>query len=148
MTDNTGTPFQGDDNGIRWTIAAYCHFLDDKRFKECADLFTEDGEFLRPDGVTTIGRKALLELFSGPSGPPPGPTRHVMLNHRIEHSGPEEATCTCDFQYWSFVGPAQLVTAGRYRDTLVGNAGRWLFRRRVVAEIIFNDLELRARLQS
>ena len=147
MSDNRDTPVQSDDDGIRWTIAAYCHFMDDKQFDLCASLFTEDGEFLRPDGVTTSGRAALLDLFRGPSGPPPGPTRHVMVNHRIDHGGLGIATCVSDFQYWSFADAAQLVTAGRYHDTLAFEDDRWRFRRRAV-ELIYNDAALRARIKA
>ena len=143
MSDRADGP-QVDDSGIRWTVAAYCHLMDDKQFEDCANLFTENGEFLRPDGVTTTGRAALLELFRGPSGPPPGPTRHVFFNLRIDRTAPNEATCVADFQYWSFVETAELVTAGRYYDTLLLE-DRWLFKRRV-ANVIYNDLALRERI--
>jgi hypothetical protein len=43
-----------DDDEIRRTFAEFCQFLDDRRFEDWANLFTEDAVFNRLSGRATI----------------------------------------------------------------------------------------------
>ena len=53
-----------DEDQIRRTLAEYCQLLDDGRFDQWADLFTEDARLVLLGQVTT-GRDAIRDYMMG-----------------------------------------------------------------------------------
>lgn len=93
-----------------------------------ADLFAEDGEFIRP---YTTGRENLAKLaLDQPHGPQY--VRHYLMNQLIE-SGPNGVTGK---QYLVVIDigeggkPSGIFIGGHYEDVYVKTADGWRFRRR------------------
>ncbi|RRO16969.1 nuclear transport factor 2 family protein [Saccharopolyspora rhizosphaerae] len=109
--------------------ARYCQYLDDGRWDELAELFTEDGRFV---GLSTAaGRSELRTFFAGLQGGPLAAWWHFSAN--------ETVTVECDVasgQTWLYqpcvVDGEPHVAAGRYTDSLVRTDGTWLFSERAV----------------
>lgn len=120
-----------DEEGIRKTIAQYCHFCDDGRFEEWADLYTEDATF-RVFGIQHTGRDA-VRAFIENAQPPEKRGKHICFNSVIEIEGPEARAWT-DFVFLANVaGTFAITNAGRYHDVLRRDPDRWRFvERRIV----------------
>ena len=93
-----------------------------------ADLFAEDGEFIRP---YTVGRDALAQLaLDQPHGPEY--VRHYLMNQLIEPS----AQGATGKQYLAVIDigeagrPGEIFVGGHYEDEYVETADGWRFRRR------------------
>jgi hypothetical protein len=115
--------------GIRATIAAYAHALDDGRADDVVATFCTDGACEIPGLGTHQGHDALRTAFSGLK--PVKPQRHLVLNTHITDWNDHEATAISDLVFilqgdsgWKI----QLV--GRYHDTLHHDDGAWRFHRR------------------
>jgi uncharacterized protein (TIGR02246 family) len=115
---------------IRRTIGGYCQRLDDGRFDEWAELFTEDARLVLMGRVTT-GRDAIrryMEIVQ-PDG---SRGMHVTTNSLIDVDG-DQATATTDYL---FVRPSDqgisVIAAGRYYDRLVHQRDRWQFEERSI----------------
>jgi uncharacterized protein (TIGR02246 family) len=110
--------------------ARYCQYLDDARWPELADLFTEDGAFI---GLATArGRAELREFFAGLQEGPLTAWWHFSVNETIEVTGDVAAGDTWLYQPCVVEGEAQ-IAAGRYRDRLARQPdGHWLFAERHV----------------
>lgn len=128
-----------DEEAIRRTIAQYCHFCDDGRFDEWADLFTTDARFTVM-GSTHEGRNA-VKAFIEQGQPPERRGKHVCFNSVIDvDAGGSEARAWTDYVFVSRRGEggfalANPTSAGRYHDRLVRDQGdgRWRFaERRIV----------------
>ena len=115
--------------GIRATIAAYTHALDDGRTDDVVATFCPDGVCEIPGMGTHVGHAALHEAYT--RWTPRRPQRHLVVNTLVTDWTAEEATAVSDVIFllqsdsgWS----VQLV--GRYRDTLHCDDGTWRFHRR------------------
>ena len=120
--------------GIRRTLAAYCQLLDDGRFGEWVDVFTDDvafavmGQVFRgPDAV-----RAFVEPTQGPDlrG------RHVLSEPLIDVD-PSGGRAIVTTDYCFVARDLTVMSAGRYHDVLVraaGGRGRWRIAQR---EIVF-----------
>ena len=117
-----------DEDAIRRTIAQYCHFCDDGRFDEWADLYTDDATFTVM-GNTYTGR-ADVKAFIEQGQPPERRGKHICFNTVIELDG-DGARAWTDY---IFIDTARTITsAGRYHDRLVRQPDRWRFaERRIV----------------
>jgi ketosteroid isomerase-like protein len=122
---------------IRQLFVDYKIVLDKQDFGAYAALFAEDGEFIA--GTQRVkGRAAIQALVDGMRGSllgsAPGDDFHVVVNPLIDLdvADPDRARAEVT---WLYVvkgrdgGPA-LGKLGHYEDTLVREAGRWLFGRR------------------
>jgi hypothetical protein len=117
--------------GIRATIAAYTHALDDGRTDDVVATYCPDGvaEF---GGIGTFeGHDALREAYTG--WEPRRPQRHLVVNTLVTDWNDHEATAVSDVVFvlkgesgWA----VQLVS--RYYDTLHYD-GAWRFHRRTAA---------------
>ena len=117
--------------GIRATIAAYTHALDDGRTDDVVATYCPDGVFEMPDLGTFEGHDALREAYAGWA--PRRPQRHLVVNTLVTDWDDHEATAVSDVVFmrqgssgWS----TQFVA--RYRDTLHHVDGTWRFHRRSV----------------
>jgi ketosteroid isomerase-like protein len=117
--------------GVRATLAAYAHALDDGRTDDVVATFCPDGACEIPGLGTHEGHEALRSAFS--RWTPRRPQRHLVLNTHVTEWSAHEATAISDVVFilqgddgWA----VQLV--GRYHDVLHHDDGRWRFHRRSV----------------
>lgn len=118
---------------MRRVLAEYCQTLDDGRFDEWIDVFTEDIVFIVM-GNRLEGR-AQVRAFIEPTQQADARGRHMLSEPLIDLDG-GEARVTTDYAY---VGPDNRVaSAGRYHDVLRRDPDRWRIARR---EIVFTGDE-------
>ena len=117
--------------------ARYCHLLDEQRWDEFVDLFTEDGSF---KGLAEVeGREALLAFF-GKTVPTLGEGFwHFCTNGTVDLAG-DTATGRISMEYLSVKDGVSYVSAGHYDDVLVRVGGRWKFRSRAITFYYFAPL--------
>lgn len=124
------------ESGVRRLLAMYCQLLDDGRFDEWIELFTDDVEFVVM-GMHKHGRDE-LRGFVEPSQQADARGKHLLSEPWIELATIPEpgssatATATTDFAWVSKQG--EVGQSGRYVDLIVHTGERWRFRRR---EIVF-----------
>ena len=118
--------------GIRATIAAYTHALDDGRADDVVATYCPEGVFDMPGTGTFEGHDALREAYVGWA--PRRPQRHLVLNTHVTDWDDQEATALSDVVFiiegkegWSI----QFVA--RYRDVLHHTNDGWRFHRRTVS---------------
>jgi len=118
--------------GIRATIAAYTHALDDGRTDDVVASYCSDGIFEMPGTGTFEGHGALREAYDG--WKPRKPQRHLVLNTLVTDWSDHEATATSDVVF-ILEGKAgwAIQFVARYRDTLHRVDGTWRFHRRTVS---------------
>jgi hypothetical protein len=115
--------------GVRATLAAYAHALDDGRTDDVVASFCPDGAIEIPGLGTHEGHDALRAAFL--KWTPRRPQRHLVLNTHVTGWSDGEATAISDVLLlllgdggWS----VQLV--GRYHDVLHRDGDTWRFHRR------------------
>ena len=120
-----------EEEAIRDLMSEYCHLIDDERFEDFMELFTEDAVVTaKIAGTTYRGRQEIRGFLE--NQPPEKRGLHVTVNHRVQVNG-DTATAQADF----FVvvpraGGLHFMSMGRYDDQLVRQDGRWRFRVRHV----------------
>ena len=119
----------GEHDDIRRLLAEYCQLLDDGRFDEWIDLFTDDIEFVVM-GMHKHGHDE-LRGFIEPAQQPEARGKHMISQPWIVADG-DAATATTDFAWVSKQG--EVGQSGRYHDRIVKGPDRWRFQRR---EIVF-----------
>ncbi|MEJ7583939.1 MAG: nuclear transport factor 2 family protein [Acidimicrobiales bacterium] len=118
-----------DEAQVRRTLAQYCQLLDDGRFDEWIELFTDDGTMLVMGGRHE-GRDAIRAAVE-PNQQAEQRGRHLLSEPVIDIDG-DRAVVTTDY---AFVSRKLVVSsAGRYHDVLVRSDDRWRFASR---EIVF-----------
>ena len=117
------------DAGIRRTIAAYAHALDDGRTDDVVATFCPGGAIDIPGLGHHEGHDALRAAYAGWA--PRVPQRHLVLNTHIVRWGEDEVRAVSDVVFllmdergWR----VQLV--GRYDDVLHHDDGTWRFHHR------------------
>jgi 3-phenylpropionate/cinnamic acid dioxygenase small subunit len=121
-----GEPLSADDQ-IRRTFAEFCQYLDDRRFEDWANLFTEDAVFNR---LTT--RAAILSMIQGAelASEPDLSRKHVITNSIIDVDG-DEAHAKSDLVMYDRHGDGPwTIRMGKYDDRLVRQGDRWLLANR------------------
>jgi hypothetical protein len=115
--------------GVRATIAAYTHALDDGRTDDIVATFCANGVVTIPGLGTHEGHEALHAAYS--QWTPRLHQRHLVLNTLVTEWNEHEARTVSDVVFllrgddgWN----VQLV--GRYYDTLHNDGGVWRFHRR------------------
>jgi 3-phenylpropionate/cinnamic acid dioxygenase small subunit len=115
---------------IRRTIARACQYLDDRRFREFADLFTVssiDGAPSRPGLMQ--GREDVFSRFSrGELARQPSLRRkHVVSNVNLTITG-DTADATSDLVMYDLQPDGTCkIRLGRYGDQFACEGGSWLF---------------------
>ena len=118
--------------GVRATIAAYTHALDDGRVDDVVATYCLDGVFDMPEVGTFEGHDALRAAYEG--WRPRKPQRHLVVNTHVTDWHDHEATALSDVVFileGSTGWAVQLVA--RYRDVLHQTDGAWRFHRRSVS---------------
>lgn len=112
--------------GIRATITAYAHALDDGRTEDVVATFCPDGVCDIPGMGTHAGHDALREAYA--RWKPRRPQRHLVVNTLVTDWDDREAHAVSDVVFllqhdsgWA----VELV--GRYRDVLHQVDGAWRF---------------------
>jgi hypothetical protein len=126
----TGKTFADVVEGVRATIAAYTHALDDGRTDDVVATFCPDGSCDMPGLGAHTGHDALRAAYDRVK--PRRPQRHLVVNTLVTDWDDHEAKATSDVVLllqgesgWS----VQIV--GRYLDTLHCTDDAWRFHRRV-----------------
>ena len=123
----------------------YVRALDSMDPDAYAAVFTEDGTF-KSGSTQHQGRVAVRQMVAdlkkgrderAAAGTPSAPMYHVIANHQITFTGPDEARYD---SYWMTVfgavgrdTPVRVAAAGRGVDELVRVNGQWLIKNRNVA---------------
>ncbi len=131
-----------DRDAIRELLAVYCFKLDAGLHEEMAALFTDDGTWDTAfgTGTTRPGIVAQLQKIAA-LGSGPRPRRaHLTTNIVIEMNG-DAATVRSNWTVIenSATGP-RISSGGEYRDQVVKQDGRWLFRYRKIDRFIAEGL--------
>lgn len=115
--------------GVRATIAAYTHALDDGRTDDVVATFCPDGECEIPGMGTHVGHEALRAAYA--KWAPRRPQRHLVVNTLVTQWDDHEAVAVSDviFLLQGDAGWAVQVV-GRYHDTLHRDDAGWRFHRR------------------
>ena len=121
-------------DGIRRTLATYCQLLDDGRFDEWVELFTDDIA-VAVMGQVVRGRDA-VRAFIEPVQGPDVRGRH-MLSEPLIDVDPSGGRATVTTDYCFVAQDLTVMSAGRYHDVLVRDSDdrdRWRIAQR---EIVF-----------
>jgi hypothetical protein len=141
MTDDGTARLQRleDLHALQQLRARYCQYLDDGRWEQLAELFTEDGAFV---GLSTArGRPELRTFFAGLQEGSLTSWWHFSSNETLDLDGDEATGETWLLQPCVVEGQSQLA-AGRYTDRMVRGAdGRWRFAERRVRFFWWADLQ-------
>jgi hypothetical protein len=119
-----------DEEQIRRTLAEFCVFLDERRFREWSDLFTADGVFCEH-----VTRDAIFTWISGDqlAREPDLCRKHTVHNPIIDIHG-DDAHVSCDLVMFDKApGKPWFILTGKYTDLLVRDGGRWRFKNRQLA---------------
>jgi len=127
-----------DKDAIREVLAEYCFRLDDGRFAEMAELFTEDGTWDTAFGKAT-GRAAIAELarsLRARAEEPRPRAVHLVTNIATTLDGARaQVRSNWMVMQNSSQGP-RVGSGGAYIDEMVRADGRWLFRYRKIDRFI------------
>lgn len=121
--------------------ARYCQYLDDGRWDDLVELFTEGGSFV---GLSTAtGRDALRRFFAGLQEGPLKAWWHFSSNETIEL---DPGTGTATGETWldqpCVVDGRAHIAAGRYADRMRRcEDGRWRFDERRVSFFFWSPTE-------
>ena len=115
--------------GVRATIAAYTHALDDGRTDVVVATFCADGVCAIPGMGTHEGHDALRAAYA--RWTPRRPQRHLVVNTHVHHWSDDEARATSDVVFL-LLGDAgwSVQVVGRYEDVLRREGDTWRFARR------------------
>lgn len=127
-----------DQHAIQQLRARYCQFLDDGRWEDLTELFTEDGAFI---GLSEArGRDQMLEFFPSLNSSTVTAWWHFSSNETIELDGDTATGQTWLLQPCVVEGEPH-IAAGRYRDSMVRGAdGAWRFQERKVQFFFWDAL--------
>ncbi|HXN85063.1 MAG TPA: nuclear transport factor 2 family protein [Candidatus Binataceae bacterium] len=118
---------------IRELYAHYAHTIDNGRFDEWLDCFTDDGVFESPRFGKHSGREGLRRFTAiykeSLGGAKPF---HQMTNVIFKIDGDKASGCCYLTYYHCKDGKAALSAAGRYTDRLRKANGNWRFESRKV----------------
>lgn len=108
---------------------SYRMLVDEKKFEECVQLFSEDGRFIGEHG-THVGRAAIHRMLVDMIGisvrEKKGDDEHLFVNPVIEMDG-DRATVNIAWAYFvkSELGTPLILKNGHHEDTVVKVDGEW-----------------------
>jgi 3-phenylpropionate/cinnamic acid dioxygenase small subunit len=118
---------------IRRVLTLYGQLLDDLRFAEWGELFTDDAIWRVPQ-TTLRGRADIVAGLRAIEPDRPGQVKHVSFTPVLDFESGSRARVWTDFLTLSLgADDAWLVSgAGRYHDVIVFDGSRWRFQTRDV----------------
>jgi ketosteroid isomerase-like protein len=120
--------------GVRATLAAYTHALDDGRTEDIIATYLPDGVFDMPGTGTFEGHEALRAIYE--EWKPRLPQRHMVVNTLVTDLGDHQASAESDVVF-ALKGDKgwRIQFVARYLDVLRHDPGdgRWKFQRRTVS---------------
>ena len=126
---SVNTPYAEVVAGVRATIGAYAHALDDGRVDDIVATFCTDGTCDIPGLGAHAGHEALRAAFEKVK--PRAPQRHVVVNTVVSDWDEHNARATSDLVFLLKADTGWTIAlVGRYRDTLRNDDGTWRFVRR------------------
>ena len=145
FADDAAGAREADRAAIEALMWRYVRALDSMDADGYAAVFTEDGAF-KSGSTQHQGRAEMKAMIAdlkktrderAAAGTPSAPMYHVIANHQITFTGPNEARYD---SYWMTVfgaagpeTPVRVAAAGRGVDQLVRVNGQWLIKNRDVA---------------
>lgn len=106
----------------------YAQLVDEARWQEVVELFTEDGSLTRPSAPDQpiVGRAAILQAFlERPAG---APRRHLVANPEVELVDADNARANCRSILLVTLDEGRgTVTVGGFEDRLRRTAAGWRF---------------------
>jgi uncharacterized protein (TIGR02246 family) len=145
FADDAAAVREADRAAIEALMWRYVRALDSMDADAYAAVFTEDGAF-KSGSTQHQGRAEVKQMIAdlkktrderAAAGTPSAPMYHVIANHQITFTGPNEARYD---SYWMTVfgaagpnTPVRVAAAGRGVDQLVRVNGQWLIKNRDVA---------------
>jgi hypothetical protein len=126
---NTDTTYAEVAEGVKASLAAYAHALDDGRTDDVVATFCPDGVCEIPGMGTHEGHDALRAAYS--RWKPRRPQRHVVVNTFVGEWDQHEARATSDVIFLLLEDSGWAIKlVGRYDDLLHRDGGTWRFHRR------------------
>lgn len=117
--------------------ARYCHLLDEMRWTEFIDLFTEDGYF---QGLSKIsGKAALMDFFSVRVPTFHEKFWHFCTNDTLVLNG-DMATGRTSMEFISVTDGVSYVSAGHYDDEIVRVGQEWKFKSRKITFYFYSPV--------
>jgi uncharacterized protein (TIGR02246 family) len=120
-----------DEDRIRRTLAEYSHRVDDGRFDQLEELFTEDARFLVLGSVHQ-GRAAIRSYLESVQGDG-SRGKHVTTNSIVDVDGDTASVVTDYLLVRPTSSGVGIVAAGRYHDELARQPDRWRFTSRTIS---------------
>lgn len=113
---------------------------------QLADLFTDEGEIVRPNGTALRGREAIRTSYAQRSAE--RITRHLVTNIVVDVHSTREASSVSYVMLWSGSTtdaeapqgrPLQRQQVGEFEDRFVHTSGGWRIVRRAARFILSSD---------
>lgn len=126
-----------DERAILQTLYSYGHYIDYGLEQEWVGLFTADGIYeihiRHPESVIrNEGSQAIARFIAGHSRAPAKYHKHLLIEPIITLDSKDRATVQSYFlRVDEGEGRLYILSFGRYRDRLVKQNGRWLFKERI-----------------
>lgn len=126
---------------LRELVARYCFAIDDRDLATLATLFTEDAFFGSADrAMGASGRDAVLRQFQARYAMM-GVSNHVNHDQVLEFDGPGRARGRVSLHAEAWRNGRAMITAIRYHDRYVKQAGRWYFAERLLHMMYYLPVE-------
>lgn len=134
------TPLE-DKEAIRELFSEYCFRMDDSRYAELGELFTEDGQWIAP--YSQARGPAEIAALMARNIPAEPRRKHFIMNSLIQLDG-DRATARTSYLVILQAAGAGLVpsVAGTYVDALVRTPDGWRFRERRLVHDLSSALGL------
>lgn len=117
--------------------AHYCHLLDERRWDEFVDLFTQNGYF---EGVSRAsGRNDIHRFFSEDVPKIAEKFWHFCTNGTCDVDG-DRAVGRISMEYISVTNGVSYVSAGHYDDEFQRVNGRWKFKSRRITFYFYSPV--------
>lgn len=132
---------------IRALKSAYHTYINDTHFGKVAALFTDDAyvklSYLMPGGRPWVGKNEISAAFASMANSSlQSQVKQFLHNHVVEVTGDTTATGTGLLIAFYGVGEQSFFVAGKYTEDYARVAGRWLFKKMVLALYFTVPLEV------
>lgn len=122
----------------------FAYLIDHDQSEKVADLFTQDGVYGRSTGARSSGREAIRDSYRRRKDHGVRTARHIFTNLRLVPNDDGTVSGTCILTLFARDGlpphPADPLVVADYDDIYQRDeAGRWLFKQRIVTWIFAGE---------